>query len=170
MAELHKVIDGSPAVRARDGIDEVDQWRVESLGHDDRWKTLSGDFFANLPRMRFGPQHRAADSLAHEELRVGFAVGLVALDGHDRHVEALLAEPAHHARHQRAVELGKGNIAREHKANVRRNALADRAVVTQLVGGFEDAVTRAGADFRVVVERARDGCNRNAHSPCDFSN
>ena len=142
--------------------DVVDVGRIEMLGDDDMGKPFCRNRLADVAGARHGAEDHSAHALAHEELCVGLALALVALEIEDGDVEALLADAAEDAGHQHRVILVEAGVAGVDQPDVGGDALADGAEVSDLVGDAEDPFARAGTDFRVVIEGARDGGDVNA--------
>src|SRR4051794_5457010 len=70
--------------KTRVGVDVADVWLVlEAVANDDARKTFLGQVGADVSRVGGGAQDRAADSLALEELRCGFAGPAFLLDLRD---------------------------------------------------------------------------------------
>ena len=61
-------------------------------------------------------------------------------------------------------------VAGRHKPELGRDSPANRIEVANFVGGFEDSGAGLGVDFRMVVQRARDGRDGDVELFCNRSN
>ena len=135
---------------------------VKFFADRDARKAFAGDRFHHMTRIPERAEHHAADALSPEELRVAFAVDLVAGHVDPGDIEAALRAGVDHAFEDQGVVIVEARPRSLDEPDPAGVDLAfGRRAIAEVLSYLQNPLAGPGVDLRMIVERPAGGRHRN---------